>query len=409
MNDLRTTFFIAYKSITRGRKSTLALMIFILSLSFINMMFISGVLSGLWQSEIDTAINFLTSHVTISPQQEPSMKEFIPNQKELRARLKTIPGIVATVRHYLLAGSLSYDKDKNGQLKSVSGIIIGVDPKEESNVLIVQKTMIAGENLTDMDTDKILLSSAVAGGYGSIEHSTTDLSGARVGDKIQVTYFNGILRTYTVKGIYNDVVGINQTFITAKEAESILSISNSASQVLVKADLSRMPIEQYQDKIQTMVPNLTIENYTSFLNTVASFQDALNLISIIVSAISVLVASVTIFVLIYVNAMSRQRQIGILKAIGIRQSIIVNAYILQSLFYTLCGVLIGSITVFAFLQPLLLIYPIPIIENVMNLTLAYSTTGVIIAIISFAVAGFLAGRIPAVIVARKNILTAIWG
>ena len=407
MTDLTTAFFIAYKSITRGNKSMLALMIFILSLSFINMMFISGVLSGLWNSEVQLSIDLLASHITISPQQQPQVKEYIPNQSELRAQIATIPGIIATARHYTLAGSLSYDKDNNGQFKSVSGAIFAVDPSAERNVLTVDTLMLAGKPLTDTDTDQIVLSSALAGGFGT--PSTNDLGGVKVGDKVQITYSNGIMRTYTVKGIYNDIMNIYETFITAKEAESILSVYNSASQILIRADLSRKDVTSYQKQIAALAPNLKIQNYTDLLGSVASFEQALSLISDIVSVISVAVAAVTIFVLIYVNAINKRRQIGILRAIGIKQSIIVNAYILQSLFYTLCGLAIGAFAVFGVLQPFLISHPVPIIVGLMNLTLAYTPLAIGISVASFIVAGYLAGRVPAHIVAREDILTSIWG
>jgi len=406
-NDIKTSFFIARKTIARGRKSTLALMVSVLALLFINMMFISGVLSGLWQTEVDLVISLLTSDITISPQRDPEIKQFIQNQNELRAQLETIPGVIATARHYQIAGSISFDKDKSGQFKSVSGAIIGIDPSDEKKVFTLDTHMLAGEPLTDGDTDKIMLSSALAGGFGT--PSTSDLGGVKVDDKVQITYQNGIMRTYTVKGIYNDLIGIYETFITSKEAESVLGVYDNASQIMVSTDLTRNTIQNYEAKVKMMAPNLTVKSFNDLLGSVASFQDALSFISNVVSVISVIVAAITIFVLIYVNAVSRKRQIGILKAIGIKQEIIVNAYILQSLFYTVFGLFIGVIAVFGILQPLFIAYPVAIIEDFMYITLTYTALGIVIAITAFVIAGYLSGRIPARIVAKQNILTAIWG
>lgn len=407
MHDLGTSFFIAYKSVLRGSRSMLALMIFILTLSFLNMMFISGVLSGLWETEMQLVRDLVTGDVTINPQQLPQLKEYITNQDLLRAQVATIPGVIATARHYQLAGSLTYDKDNSGQRKSVSGVVLGIDPSAEKQVLTTYTLMMEGSWLDDGDTDKIVLSSALAGGYGT--PSFSDLGGVKVGDKIQITYSNGYIRTYKVKGIYNDMMGSFQTYITAKEAESVLGVYNDASQILVKVDSSHIPASQYQTRIQQLQPNLKLQNYNDLLGSVASFQQALSLISSIVSAISIAVAAITIFVLIYVNAISKKRQIGILKAIGIKQKIIVNSYIMQSLFYTVCGLVVGAVAVFGILDPLMIAHPIPIIEGLMYLSLAYSPVGVSIGIICFLIAGYLAGRIPARMVAKKNILEAIWG
>lgn len=407
MNDIRTAFFIAYKSVLKGSKSTLVLMIFILSLTFLNMMFISGVLSGLSDSEVHALINLLSSDITISPQQLPQPKQFIQNQSDVRQQVEAIPGVIATSRHYLLAGSLAFDKNKNGVTKSVSGPVIGIDPSEDSKVLNFNSLINWGSPLADGDTDQIVLSSALAGGYNA--PAPSDLGGVKVGDKVRITYSNGIMRTYRVKGIYNDIVGFFETFITAREAESVLSTYGGASQILVKTDLNKNTVENYQTKIQALVPNLVVQNYNTLLASFTSFLQALNLISIVVSAISIAVAAFTIFVLIYVNAINKKRQIGILKAIGIKQSIIVSAYVIQSVFYTFCAVTISLILIFAVFQPLFIKYPIPVIAGLMNLTLVYSTLTVVLSVASFAVAGLLAGYVPSRIVAKEDILKAIWG
>jgi len=146
----------------------------------------------------------MSSDITISPQELPVRKQFLLNQNEVRAEIESIPGVIATTRQYLLAGSLVFDKDKNGQYKSVSGTIVGFDPSAENKVLTFKSLLMAGQFLDDTDTDQIVLSSALAGGYGDV--APNDLGGVKVGDKIKITYSNGVMRTYTVKGIYNDIM-----------------------------------------------------------------------------------------------------------------------------------------------------------------------------------------------------------
>ena len=405
MTTLRTAFFIAYKSVIHGHRSTVALIIFILSLSFLNMMFISGILFGLQNVMTGTIINVWTSHITVTPQREPQLKQYIPNQNRVREQIETIPGVIATSRRYSLSGSIVYDKDKSGQFTTVSGVISGSDPVEDKRVLQIAEKLVAGEYLEETDRDQILLSSAVAGGYGV--PAPADLGGARVGDKVQITYSSGLIRSYTIKGIYDDAIGIFETFITAKEAESVAGVYNSASKILVKTDLEHAPIEKYVARIKALVPNLWVQDFKAIIGAFASFLDALNLISLIVSAISVLVATITIFVMVYVNAVNKRRQIGILRAIGIKENIIVLSYVFQSFFYALCGVTVGAFFVFAILTPLLDAYPINVVFG--GLSLVHKTTTVVVGIISLFVAGLLAGYLPARIVARQDILKAIWG
>jgi ABC-type lipoprotein release transport system permease subunit len=407
MKDFKTALFISYKSIRKGNQSMMLLIICILSLSFLNMSFISGVLAGISQSEVQVLKGYISSDVVISPQEKPRLKQYIPEVRDIRNQVQTIPGVIATAKHYVTSGLLSFDKDKSGQVKSISGSIIGIEPSEENRVMNYKKLLFAGEFLSDDDTDQIVLSSALAGGYAALAPS--DLGGVRVGDRVQLTYANGILRTYTVKGIYDDTVGIFQTFVTVKEAESVLGVADSASQIFVKTNSEYRSVKEYQSRIQALVPNLKVQDYHSIIASFISFLKALDLISLTVSVISVLVAAVTTFVLIYINALSKMRQIGILKAIGIKQGIIISSYIFQSLFYTFWSIAIGSALIFGIIRPLLQMYPIPLIERLMDMVLVYTPGGILVSIVVFSIAGFFAGLIPAFLVARKDILDTIWG
>ncbi len=402
--EIKTAAFLAYKTILRGNRSTSTLLIFVLSLSFLNMLFISGMLFGLQRLMIDTVIDVFSSQVMISAQQEPRVKSYIPNQDDLRSQIQTIPGVIATSRHYLLAGSIGFDKLHNGVYKHISGAIVGFDPEEEKYVLSLDKFLLDGQWLEKNDRDKILFSSALAGGYDLFAPS--DLGGVRVGDEVRITYSNGTVRQYHVKGIYNDAIGLFETFITTNEAESVLSTNNEATQILVKADLSRVPLEKLVEQIEQIAPKLKIQPYTVLLGSFKSFLDALNLIAGIVSAISVLVAAITMFSLIYVNAINKRRQIGIMKAIGIKKEIVILSYVFQSLFYAVCGVVIGYLFVFYVLTPLLVTYPIDVVFG--KLSLAHDDVTTFAGMGSLVVTSFFAGLVPSWGIAKGDILKAIF-
>lgn len=406
MHSFKTAFFIAYKSIRKGRKSTLALMLIILWLSFFNMVFVPGVFSGLLATIISLETNTYTSDIMVAPQKEPIPKSYINHEQKLRAQIASIPGVVGTARDYLTAASISYDKDKNGVFKRVSAQVIGVDPSQFNKIMTVNQYVVAGKFLNDNDTDQVVLAAAVAGGYGLPEPN--DLGGAKVGDKVQVVYGNGVTRTYTVKGITNILFGpaLTNVYITAKEAESVLGSADQATQILVKVK-DQKQANYFKQRIQQLAPNLFVQTYLDLLTAIKPVLDAFTYIALIVSVISVLVAAVTIFVMIYINAVSKRRQIGILKAIGIKERIIVYAYVFQSLFYVACGVAIGLLFVFGVLQPILAIHPIELPFG--PLVLTFSMPLIMESVGGFFVAGFLSGLIPARLVAREDILSSIWG
>src|SRR5690606_26163392 len=119
----------------------------------------------------------------------------------------------------------------------------------------------------------ILLPSFVAGGYELSLGS--DLGGARPGDKVQVTYANGSMRTYTVKGIFETAGAAELSMIISrKEAESVLSIYDAAHEILVMADLSRYPLDSYAARVKGLAPELRVQTYEERLVAINTFLSA---------------------------------------------------------------------------------------------------------------------------------------
>jgi len=418
LRNLKVALFLASKSIMRGNKGTVALIIFIMSLSFINLVFIASILNGIVETINNQVIDNLTSNIAIDPQEEPNRKDFLVHANDLQSQINSLPGVVATAAHYKLIGTLAFDKNKNGKFKFIAGQIIGIDPEKEKLVTNISQNIISGRYLEETDRDKILLGVSLAGGYPGINDSTS-LEGAKVGNKVRIAYSNGIERTYTVKGIFNakfDMID-NLSYISAKEAESILSVSDSASQILIKTDsLSNTAgaEKELADKISSIArdteisaPNVKVRKWSELMGPLAGISSSFDIITSVVSVIALLVAAITIFILIYVNAINKKRQIGILKAIGIEENIIIYSYIIQALFYSASGTAIGLFLFFYAVVPYFSAHPISL--PIGDTRMALNSTSVIFSISSLLFAGLIAGFIPAWKITKINILKAVWG
>jgi ABC-type lipoprotein release transport system permease subunit len=127
----------------------------------------------------------------------------------------------------------------------------------------------------------------------------------------------------------------------------------------------------------------------------------------LISSVGLVVASITIFIVIFVNAITRRRYIGILKGIGIESRVIEISYVIQSLFYAVVGMIIGTIFVFGFLEPYITQHPInfPFSDGILVVT----WLGVFVRAAILCVATVIAGYIPARIVVNQNTLSAILG
>ncbi len=416
--NLKIAIFLASKSITRGNKGTTGLIIFIMALSFVNLVFIASILNGIVETINNQMINNSTAHIVIDPQETPNRKDYLIHSRELQNQISALPGVIASSGHYQLAGTIAFDKNKNGKFKYLPGQIIGINPEKEKLVTDISRHIVSGQYLEETDTNKILLGVSLAGDYLGVIESTS-LEGAKVGNKIKIIFNNGIERTYTVKGLFSvkfDMIDAI-AYISEKEAESILSISDSASQILIKTSLPSNIINN-ENKMtneiniiakntQTTAPNVKIRKWNELLGPLAGISTSFGVITSIVSAIALLVAAVTIFIMIYVNAINKKRQIGILKAIGIEENIIIYSYIFQAIFFAFFGTAIGLILFFYIVEPYFSANPISLPMGDTRLVL--SRNSAIFSIISLIVASIIAGFIPAWKITKINILKAIWG
>jgi len=121
----------------------------------------------------------------------------------------------------------------------------------------------------------------------------------------------------------------------------------------------------------------------------------------------VIVAAITIFIIIYVKALNRRRQIGILKAIGISRNTTIISFVFQAFFLCSCGILAGLLLLFYGIVPYFAAHPLDVAAG--NVTLALQTKQILFSLVYLFIAALIGGLLPSWRVARTSILKAIWG
>jgi putative ABC transport system permease protein len=230
-----------------------------------------------------------------------------------------------------------------------------------------------------------------------------------VGEEVTVVYENGVVRKYKVKGIYvtNFALADLNAFVTEKEMESVLGVHNRASEILVKTDGS-LPDIAYIDRLRNLdIDRDQISPFLDFIGAISSLAQTFEIIKGIITFIGLLVAGVTIFIVIFIATVNRRRQIGILKAIGMKERIIIMSYVMQAIFYAILGVLAGMLIVDYAVVPYFIKHPFQMPIGLVSLALV--NRDLAISIFSMLIVSMVAGFIPSWMVTRQNIIKAIWG
>ena len=410
-NDLRAAVFLFYKYITRGSRGTLILTILVAALAFLQINIISGLMSGAVSLIYQQTKTNYVSNIVIKPGKDQwgNSEQYLTQVNSLKRKINAIPGIVGCSSRYSTGAIVTYDPDKTGKdLRSVSWPITSISPEENIEVSNISKYMVAGEYLSDADRDQVIMGREISGGFGAALE-VQSLKGAGVGDEITVYYHNGVVRDYTIKGIYSTVFPLSDMsiFITQKEMESVLGIRDRASQILVKTDES-FPESYYIQRLRDAGIKLQdIQPWEDFIGLVLGIAQSFDIIKRIILLIGLIVAGVTIFIVIFIATISRRRQIGIMKAIGMRERIIVMSYVLLALFYALAGIGLGVAAIELFIRPYFIANPLSFPMG--KVSLAILPGEFMTSVVSMLAVSLLAGFIPSWRVARENIIRAIWG
>ena len=402
--NIKTAFFLAFISLKRGNKGTLAMTILIMTLAYVNIVFISSVFGGIVDAINTQSIDNQYSHIVIEPEID---EKYITNTRAIDS-IKTIPGIVGVSAHYIDNPLIKYDERKdNKDVKTGNWVLKSIDVSDEKTVLKIHEAMIEGSYLEENDRDQIIIGKEIAGGYGgSLDHLSLNVS---TGDEIDISFRNGIKRTYTVKGIFGTKsTPVDQmVFITKKEMESVLNVRNIASEILIKIeDVGNE--DYYINEIRHLgLVHEDIQKWSDLMGFTSSASMSFAMISIILGVIGTIVAGVTIFIIIFVSVVNKRRQIGILKAIGMRDNTIILYFVIQALFYGIVGVVLGASFILFILRPFFISNPLDFPIGWVSLKVTFDI--IRISNISLIVAALIGGFFPAYRGARESILKSIWG
>ncbi len=427
--NIRLSFFLAFKSIVRGSKGTLALTVLVMTLSFINIIFMASLIYSMmytmeqsFRNEVLGDIvmtsedaqeasleNKDASSIGLTEPQEDYTPNYIYNRDSLQEKIRSIPGVEATAAHYVANANFLYDPENDGNnVEEGMWSVESIDPKEEKQITGLHNKIASGKYLENGDRNYIMLGRDITGGFGSA-YKDESLGGLKVGDRVQLTFSNGVKRDYTIKGILvskNMMVDMT-AYLTEKEMESILGTKNMASEIIIR--LYEPENERlYMRKIEDMgITDVEMKSWADYMAAQASFMDSFMVINLILSAIGLIVAGAIIFIVIYISVVNKRKQIAILKAIGMEAKIIVRSYMIQSIFYAVFGISIGLAFIYGFVVPYFLRNPMNLPVGETSLTTNPDT--LLTAGISLVLVAILAGFFPAWMVSRGKILEAMRG
>jgi putative ABC transport system permease protein len=409
---IRIGFFLATRQIRRASLWTTTLIIGVMVLTFLNLVVVSGILVGLIEGSIRQWRQEYTSDVIVTPLDQ---KDYIENSENILSLIATIPEVKAVSPRYTSGAVLEANyqtKTEREKANTASGQVSGISPYAEDAVTGLGGKIVEGEYLTPTDFDQVVLGYFLLSQYVLIDSPNfSALKGVSVGSKIRIKV-GSVTREVRVKGIVLSKVDnvrrgifMNDTQLRSmigRDANNVgeiaILLTAGADPIAVKERLLAAGVGD-QAKIQTYE-----DAQPQFLKDIVQ---TFNILGNAFSSIGLIVSSITIFIVIFINAITRRKFIGILKGIGIHGGAIEASYVFQSIFYAIIGSSMGLLLVYGFLVPYFAQNPInfPFSDGILVAPLDGTMLRILLLVVSTVIAGY----IPAWMIIRKNTLDSILG
>jgi len=413
LKSIKVAWFLGYRQLVRSSWWSNLLIVLIMVLTFLNLVVISGLLVGLIQGASNAVKENYIADIIITKLPE---KSFIENSPKIINIIENTPQVESYTARYITSGTLESNyKDRSNFDENpgrVSTIIAGIDPHKEDTVTGIKDNLIEGDFLEKDDFDKIVLGAFLLEKYLNIDSpGFLVLKDIKIGSKIRVD-INGNTREMIVKGILKSKTDEidRRAFIVDSQLRSMMGRDDN--------NVGEISIRIQPDQDPNFVKGIFIKNGVDEFAKVQTFEEGrpkfldditktFNLLGTIISSIGLAVAAITVFIVIFINAITRRKYIGIMKAIGVNGKTLELSYIIQSLVYAIIGSIIGLFVVYVILIPYVDANPInfPFSDGILVAPILSTSIRVAILIVVTALAGY----IPSRIIIRKNTLNSILG
>ncbi|MDG6218489.1 MAG: ABC transporter permease [Candidatus Thermoplasmatota archaeon] len=228
----------------------------------------------------------------------------------------------------------------NNKIRTVS--LLGMDPLNMKAVFGLESLGLKeGSFLNEGDQNKCLIGHNIA--YKYFDNDISVGSRIKINDKL--FFVSGI---YKEEGMGFSTQTDNSVHLTQRDFEKLTGETNVSAAIIRVYDVNMVNI--IADEIETAINHnhrgddvASVVTMTSILESIQSVLAIIQTVLIAIAAIALLVASIGIMNTMLTSVMERTHEIGVMKAIGAKNSDVMSIFLFEGMFISLLGGISGVI------------------------------------------------------------------
>lgn len=331
---MRLYLRLAWRNLWRQRRRT-GIIIVAMGLGLALMMFYDGLVAGFDQAIYGNAIKVLGGNLQVHAvgyRESASLTPLIPLSEDRRIfeQARSHLRVEAAARRLVTAGLAS---NREG---AFAVNIIGVEPQIEATINLAWKNLVDGRPIQEGDRDAVFIGRGLAQAMNIKAGDRIVLVGRAPDDRMR-------RRTLTVVGVYSlglPEVEKRTVYIPLSDAQMLYDLRGQVTEIAIF--LKQLGEEELvKQDLMASFPNVEIDTWQTYFPELETTLSTKTAVMNVFSVVILLIAAIGVLNLLLMAVYERQREIGILAALGFRPGQISLLFILEGALYGMCGVVIG--------------------------------------------------------------------
>ena len=339
-NEVVFSIKLGLKNLTRQKRRN-GITILIIAFAFFIYLFLDSVMGGMEQLSFNNIINFETGNIQVAYPQYWEEKEELPLEnliylnQDIEESIKKINGLLAASPELRFTASL------NNGIDEIAIIGLGIVPEKYNEVYATQQYLVAGSIFTSGESKAV------------IGERLAELMDLKVDDYITLLVrtkeetFNTI--DLEIGGLVNTphpMINNGIVFVPLDIAQQALNVENGISMITIKTNKEK-EINPIIDNINRIFQkkNMKIKAYSwrESAETVIAYSTAQDAETAIVLTVILMIGMIGIINNVILSALERTREIGMMKALGMREWEIVLVFMIEASGVGIIGGLAGCL------------------------------------------------------------------
>jgi len=326
---------ISWRNVWRNKMRSLVVIIAV-SIGLIAGVFSSFFMKGWIQQRLDDVINTEMAHIQIHKpkfKDNYELKYLIKNSAEKLSEINKIEGVVASTSRIIINSMVASAETGTGVK------IVGTEPELEKKVSNIHEKIIEGKYFEGVSRNPVVVGEKLANKLNVSVRNKIIIT-------VQDTNGHIISGAFRIAGIYrtvNTAFDGMTIFVRNSDISRLCSIEKSSSHEIAILLKDNENLENITNQISGISPDLITENWKTLSPEMGYMDEIMGLYMYIVLIIILLALCFGIINTMLMVVLERVKELGMLMAVGMNKARVFCMIILESIFLSLTGGIVGII------------------------------------------------------------------